>query len=189
MIAYLQGQVINKGASYLVVLVNNIGYKVFVTKDLYNEIEIDQSVALHTYHNVKENEVSLFGFKQANELELFELLLSVSGIGPKSGLNVFLVASVDDIKQAIMINDASLLTKVSGIGKKTAERIVLELKNKVSGLININSDDSGLNIASEEIDALIQLGYSLQQAREALKNIDSNITDSAERIKYALKHL
>lgn len=189
MIAYLQGQVINKGAGYLVVLVDNVGYKVFVTQDLYNETELDQAIALHVYHNVKENEISLFGFKKVDELELFELLLSVSGIGPKSGLNVFLVASVDDIKQAIIINDAGLLTKVSGIGKKTAERIVLELKNKVGGLIKINSSDNSLNMASEEIDALIQLGYSLQQARQALQDIDPSITDSAERLKQALKKL
>lgn len=188
MIAYLQGKIISQGQNYLVILANQIGYKVFVTTDLANNVSLGQDINLHIHQQVKENEIALFGFKSFEELELFELLISVSGIGPKSGLNVFLVASVDDIKQAIIINDPSLLTKVSGIGKKTAERIVLELRNKVGGCLGGTSSEA-ISSAGEEIDALMQLGYSLPQARQALQNVDPAITDSAQRIKQALSHL
>lgn len=189
MIAYLQGQIISQGSNYLVVLANQIGYKVFVTTDLAQSCSLGQDIALHIHQQVKENEIALFGFLSPEELELFELLISVSGIGPKSGLNIFLVAGVEDIKQAIIINDPSLLTKVSGIGKKTAERIVLELKNKIVGRIGDVAVPGSAAAVSEEIDALMQLGYSLPQAREALQKIDPSITDSAQRIKQALSNL
>ncbi|MFH1412536.1 MAG: Holliday junction branch migration protein RuvA [bacterium] len=187
MISYLQGKIIDKNVGRLIVLVNNIGYKVFVTSDLSNKAKKDQEIKLYTYQHVKEDGISLFGFSNKDELEIFELLISVSGIGPKSGLNVLLIASVDDIKQAIIINDSDLLTKVSGIGKKTAERIVLELRNKVGSLSDAHQ--SGISLASEEIDALMQLGYSLGQARQALQRVDPSITDSGGRIKQALKFI
>ncbi|MFH0951293.1 MAG: Holliday junction branch migration protein RuvA [bacterium] len=187
MIAYLQGKIIDKHSQYLILLVNGVGYKVFVSLNTLADCQPEQEVGLHTYQQVKEDGLALYGFLQAEELELFELLISVSGIGPKSGLNVLSIAGVDDVKQSIALNDPSLLTKVSGIGKKTAERIVLELKNKIGILPSLAGQANGLSGASEEIDALIQLGYSLTQARQALQQVDSSITDSAQRLKAALK--
>ena len=187
MIAYLQGKIIDKRSQYLILLVNGVGYKVFVSLNTLADCQVGQEVSLHIYQQVKEDGLALYGFVQSEELALFELLISVSGIGPKSGLNVLSIAGVDDVKQSIALNDPSLLTKVSGIGKKTAERIVLELKNKIGTPVLADGQTTSLSGASEEIDALIQLGYSLSQARQALQQIDPSLTDSAQRIKAALK--
>lgn len=130
----------------------------------------------------------MYGFKNLEDLELFGLLLSVSGVGPKSALGVLSIASTSDIKEAIVRGDANLLTKVSGIGKKTAERLVLELKTKVlrinNGILEISSLGS-----SDEIDALMSLGYSLNEARTAFNLVDPALTDSGERVKAALKKM
>jgi Holliday junction DNA helicase RuvA len=125
------------------------------------------------------------------ELELFELLLSISGIGPKGALAVLSIASVSDIKNSISRGDSSLLVKVSGIGKKTAERVVLELRDKVGNLESgVEGFESGADSAgSDEIDALMALGYSMNEAREALRKVAPEISDSGERIREALKKL
>ena len=190
MISYLRGKILNKGQGYVIILVDNIGYKVFVNVNQYVELDIDQPVELYIYQNVRENAIELFGFINLEALELFELLLSISGIGPKSALNVLGIAEVGEIKASIAHGDSSLLNKVSGIGKKTAERVVLELSEKVGYLdMNTLTGTGGGNVVGDEMDALMSLGYSLQQAREALKQVDPKINDSGERIREALKGL
>lgn len=189
MISYLKGRIKNKGNGFIVAVVNDIGYKVFVNASLYAELEIGTEAELYTHQHVREDALDLYGFRSMGDLEMFELLLSVSGIGPKSALGVLAVAGADDIKSTIAAGDPSLLTKVSGVGKKTAERVVLELRNKVgalSGGVNFKGR-SEIETESDEIDALIALGYSLMQAREALKKVDPKIKDSGERIREALK--
>lgn len=177
-----------KGKGYVIVEVNNIGYKVFVSPVVYAELEIGTEKELYTHHHVKEDAVDLFGFRTIAELEFFELLLSISGIGPKSALGVLSVATVDEIKESIAHGDPALLTKVSGIGKKTAERVVLELRDKIAKLgFSAGASGQGL-VGGDEIDALMALGYSLTQARDALKNIDKT-KDSGERIREALRSL
>jgi Holliday junction DNA helicase RuvA len=141
---------------------------------------------------VREDAQELYGFRKVEELDMFELLLTISGIGPKSALGVLSIANVADIKESISRGDSSLLTKVSGIGKKTAERVVLELRGKVGEVLEVSTGKRkgmGIVASSEEIDALEALGYSLMQAREALQAIDPKIKDSGERIKAALKNL
>jgi len=139
---------------------------------------------------VREEASDLYGFKNLEDLELFELLLTVSGVGPKSALGVISMASASDIKEAIIRGDANLLTKVSGIGKKTAERLVLELKTKI-----LRGSGSGISLnpsnlaGSDEIDALMSLGYSLSEARSAFNLVDPAIIDSGERVKAALKKM
>lgn len=187
MIAYLKGKIQNKGRGYVVLRVGDIGYQVFINPTRYVELDINQEVEMYIHQHVKEDAQDLYGFNSMAELEMFEMLLSISGVGPKSGLNTLSVASLDELKTTIAHGDPSLLIKVSGIGKKTAERIVLELKDKMGALTYDSSGVKSINIASDEIDALMALGYTLQQARDALKQVDPRITESGERIRAALR--
>lgn len=189
MIAYLRGQIINKTSGYVIVEVNGLGYQVFVGENLGNELKANTEVELYTHHQVREEASDLYGFKTIDDLSLFELLLSVSGVGPKSALGVLSLASADDIKEAIVRGDADLLTKVAGIGKKTAERLVLELKNKVMRVSSGTSLESTTLGSSDELDALMSLGYSLSEARTALNAVSSELVDSGERVKAALKKM
>lgn len=189
MISYLNGQIITKGKNYVIVRANNVGYKVFINSEIANLTE-NEEIELFTHQYVREDALDLYGFRTMAELEMFELLLSISGIGPKSALGVLSVANVSDLKSSISRGDPTLLTKVSGIGKKTAERVVLELRDKINELIWQGQSKSDISkVSSDEIDALMALGYSLMQAREALKRVDSKVKDSGERIKQALQML
>lgn len=189
MISYLDGKILNKGEGYVIIEVNNIGYQVFVGPVIYAELEMGKEAKLYTHQYVREDALNLYGFRSIEELEMFELLLSISGIGPKSALGVLSVGSVEDIRESISRGDSALLTKVSGIGRKTAERVILELREKVH---SANSGQVGRGsglFSGDEIDALMALGYSMQQAREALRAVEPKIKDSGERIKEALKNL
>jgi Holliday junction DNA helicase RuvA len=192
MISFLRGKLINKGKNYIILEVGDLGYQVFVSPVMYAELTIGDRLEIYTHHHVREDADTLYGFKNLEELEMFELLLSISGVGPKSALGVLSIAKVEDIKSSIARGDATMLTKVSGIGRKTAERIVLDLRDKIVGLDsssygNLAGGDSSTN--SDEIDALISLGYPVQQAREALRQVDPKITKPGERIRGALKIL
>jgi len=191
MVSFLRGKILNKGQGYIIVEVNNIGYQVFVNPIMFADFDVGQAVEIYTHQYVREDALDLYGFKSLEELEMFELLLSISGIGPKSALGVLSVASVADIKESISRGDSSLLTKVSGIGRKTAERVVLELREKISETTDNRQQaiGQGGSARGDEIDALMALGYSMQQARDALRGVDAEIKDSGERIKAALKRL
>lgn len=190
MISFLRGKISSKSLNFAVIEVNNIGYQIFSGSNFLEGLRLGAEVEIYTHHHVREEANDLYGFKTAEELELFELLLTVSGIGPKSALGVLSIASAGDIKEAIVRDDANLLTKVSGIGKKTAERVVLELKNKImrSG-VSAATLNSASSLGAEEIDALMSLGYSLSDARAALNALDPEIKDSGERVKAALKRM
>ncbi len=191
MISYLKGKILKKGNGFIILEVNNIGYQVFVNPTMYADLSIGTESEFYTHQYVREDSLDLYGFRNMEELELFELLLSISGVGPKSALGVLAIAKVEDIKDSIARGDSSLLTKVSGIGKKTAERVVLELKEKVGSLAQ---GSEGVPVsagghASDEIDALMALGYSASQAREALQKVAADVKDSSERIRQALKNI
>ncbi len=190
MISFLSGKILFKGENYAIVEVNNIGYKVFLALIFLADLKIGGEVEFYTHQYVREDALDLYGFRSMEELQIFELLISISGIGPKSALGILSIANIAEIKNSIASGDSSLLTKVSGVGRKTAERVVLELREKVGALkmSDSASDDYG-SAHVDEIDALIALGYSLVQAREALRSVDKNIKDSGERIREALKGL
>jgi len=191
MIAYLNGQVIYKSLNYFIINTNNIGYKIFASENFLNETKKDDNKEVYISHQVREDASDLYGFKSIDDLELFEILLSVSGVGPKSALGVLNIATSSDVKDSIIRGDANLLTKVAGIGKKTAERLVLELKNKVIKLggSDVSQSANTSSYGADEIDALISLGYSINEAREALNKVDLDITDSGQRVKEALKNI
>ncbi len=190
MLAYLHGRILAKSNNYLILEVNSVGYQIFVGEAFLSSLKVGEEQEFYLSHQVREDASDLYGFRNLPELELFQLLLSVSGVGPKSALGVLSIASADDIREAVIRGDAALLTKVAGIGKKTAERVVLELKNKIAK--NINGAILGATLPSglsDELDALMSLGYSLPDARAALNDLDSSFHDSGERVKAALKKL
>lgn len=189
MIASLSGILKEKTDKYLIIDVNGIGYQVFVSTDLLAQtLVVGSPIALSIYMAIRENSMELFGFETTDEKHLFELLLSVSGIGPRSALSILSIAPLETIKRAIGSGDTSYLTKVSGIGRKTAEKIVVELRDKLAALGH--TDETGsLRGDSDVIEALQALGYTLNDARNAVKEISRAVTGTNERIKEALKAL
>ena len=187
MIASLSGTIRHKGLHHLVVDISGIGYKVFVTTDTALDRNNGDSVFLWTHLAVRETALDLFGFPEREELETFELLITISGIGPKTALGILNVASPSMLRQAVASEDTSYLTKVSGIGKKNAEKIVLELRDKLA----VSKDDKRTDLRSEgdALEALVSLGYSEREARNALKQVPKKIEGAAERVKQALKLL
>ncbi len=188
MISYLKGKIILKKEKFIIISTGNVGYKVFVMSSLG---EVGEEIELFTYLNVREDLLALYGFKEYKELELFELLISVTGIGPKAGMGILALADPETIKIAIAKGDSSILTRVSGIGKKTAERVILELGNKftISDVENMEDKTREIGNHSDALDALASLGYSPNDAKKALANISPEIKDVGEKIKKALKEL
>ena len=176
------------GQNYIEVLINNLGYKVFVTDDFLNSAKVSNEVELFTHQHVREDALDLFGFDNREQMELFEKLIGVSGIGPKTALGVLSAAAIEEIETAVINDDVSVLTKVSGIGAKTAERIVLELKSKYKGRVAPASKGGKSNDDADVIDGLVGLGYSADQARSALRQVDKE-AGTDEKIKACLKLL
>lgn len=189
MIYLLEGKVEFKGEKFAVIKVAGVGYKVFAGQETLQKIpEKWADVKLWTHQHVREDALELYGFLHFAELEFFEMLLGVPGIGPKGGLGVLNIAPVDTLKKAIASGDTSYLTRVSGIGRKTAEKIVLELKEKMSGR-GVTVEASELKEEADALDALISLGYSQKEAREALAQVPVEITSVEKRVREVLKKM
>lgn len=192
MIGSLYGKLEEQGVNYVILNVGDVGYKIFVSRDtLTNLPKTENSSKLFTYLYVRENELDLYGFLTRGELAMFELLIGISGIGPKGALSILSVASPKDLRIAILSGNDKLLTKVSGIGKKTAQKIILELKEKVEEF-RIEGGEGmpeELEQRQDAIDALVALGYLQRDAREALSHIPKEVMDIEERVKEALKIL
>jgi Holliday junction DNA helicase RuvA len=186
MLSYIKGTIIAKLKDDLIIQVGDLGYRITVTPIVLAESKPGTEITLYLHEAARENSIEHYGVKTLDELDLFESLLSVSGVGPKSGLAIIGLSPVSSLRSAISSGQVDTLTKVSGIGRKTAERIILELRNKM-GIINSTGDVS--SYGSDEVEALIALGYSAPQARDALSRVDATITDSMERIKQALKNI
>lgn len=190
MISHLTGKILMRGNKFIALDVNGVGYKIFVLPDTLKEArKKPEDFSLWTHLHVRENALELYGFMEYAEVEFFEMLIQISGIGPKSGLGVLAVAPLDTIKRAVSIGDTSYLTKVSGIGRKIAEKIVLELKEKMGGLDLGEIGNAALKEDGDVLEALQSLGYSLGEAREALKKVPAEIDGANARIKEVLKNL
>lgn len=187
MIASIKGKITLIKDKFMVVEANNIGYKIHVSPEILDQYIINQKteINLFIYSHIREDAFDLYGFVEYSDLEFFEMLISVSGIGPKGALVILGVASTNTLKKAIKQNDLGYLTKISGIGKKTAEKMILELRDKVG---HQESNDSSLQHELDVLEALKALGYSQYQVREALKQI-GNDADTNTKIKEALKIL
>lgn len=187
MLGFIEGEVKAVRLTYAIVSVSGVGYKVFTTKDALAHLTEGSPAALWTYLAVRENALDLYGFADEEELRFFELLLTVSGIGPKSALAILDIASVETLRSAIGSGNASYLTKVSGIGRKTAEKIVLELKDKVG--LAADTAARALSGDEEALEAMKALGYSQQEARDALRKVPTEVSGASERLREALKLL
>ncbi len=187
MIARLEGIVAYKDSRFVVLNVGGVGYKVFVAPEVVGAAIIDSSLALWTYLAVRETALELYGFSNQESLNFFDMLLSVPGIGPKSAMSVLSVAGIPTLRSAITNSDHSYLTKLSGIGKRTAEKIVMELRDKLGA--SEDGDSTQNREESDSIDALKSLGYSEREAREALKKVSKEIAGTSQKVKEALKIL
>ncbi len=190
MISSLSGTVRQKDLNTLVVDVGGVGYKVLVSTDTALEATPSSPIFLWTHMVVRENAIELFGFLDRESLETFELLITISGIGPRTALNILNVASTAMLRQAVASEDTSYLTRVSGIGKKNAEKIVLELKDKLKGAKgDISLSSAHAKAEGDALEALVSLGYSERDARDALKKVPKDVVSASERVKAALKLL
>ncbi|MFH1145342.1 MAG: Holliday junction branch migration protein RuvA [bacterium] len=186
MISYLVGTILSVNSQKVTLLVNNVGYLLTVSTRTAEKLEKGKEASFHVHLRSREDGIDLYGFLTQEELKLFELLNTVSGVGPKSALAVMEAANINDIQQAVAREDTGRLVKVNGIGPKTAGRIVLELKGKLDGLVgSVGPNDSKED--GEVADALANLGYKQQEIREALRQIDGKTME--EKIKQALNYL
>lgn len=196
MFAYIKGSLEQKSNNYVVIDVGGIGYKIFMaTKAIEALGEIGKIVKVHTHYYVREDNISLYGFNTNEELRMFELLLQVSGIGAKSAIAMLSEISPSSFALAVISDDISQLVKIPGIGKKTAARIVLELKDKLKTEETITkTEEVKLSITNEEetseaIAALQVLGYTKREIEKALENVDTKNLQLEEIIKQGLKNL
>jgi len=188
MIGFLTGNIITLKPTKLLLDVNGVGYQVNISINTFENISDKKSATLHIYTSVKEDSITLFGFYSETEKEMFELLISVNGIGPKLGLSILSGIQVNELKDAIEAGNISRLVAIPGVGRKTAERVVLELKSKVDKIKEGVGKGISYNIKQEAIAALTTLGYNLKQAENSVRDILSSSKDISleELIKKAL---
>lgn len=198
MISYLKGILKYIFQDTIIIEVNNVGYQIFVSAHTLTHLPKEENIIeIYTHMNVREDNISLFGFLTINELDCFNMLINVSGIGPKVALGILSTLRPQDINKAIIIEDINLLTKAPGIGKKTAQRIILDLKDKLKINSTFNYDDnleqdykiSSNSIKQEAIEALIALGYSQTDATHSVIDVYNENLKLEEIIKLALKRL
>jgi len=191
MIATLSGIVSEKIGEAVVLDVQGVGYGLLVPNDDYNRLNLEEAAKLYIYEHIREQSHDLFGFLNKQTMGLFETLLDVSGVGPKMALNMLSIGSDASLRQAIASGDVAFIQQASGVGKRLAERVVVELKDKV-GLIGVDLAASGILQAESDapdddaVEALIALGYSPNDAIKALKDVDTSLPTEA-RVKQALK--
>ncbi len=188
MIYSLEGEVLFKEKNFLLLKLNNITFKIYCpAEDLKKINNLNQKIKIFTFFYFKENFIEIYGFLNETSLKIFEMLINVSGIGPKTALNILNTESVDDLILAIIEQKPDILIKISGIGKKTAERVILELHNKLNLPIKEKVSNLDLKLELEEI--LYNLGYNKNLIKEKLKNLNLNNLKLEEALKQALKLL
>lgn len=187
MIGKIEGTIAALKAGFVIISASGVGYKMALTREAAHTLEVGSTASFWTHLAVRENALDLYGFNTEEELQFFELLLGVSGIGPKSALAILDIATTETLRSAIAAGNASYLTKVSGIGKKTAEKIVVELRDKVGAAER--GTEASLSGDEEALEALRTLGYSHTEARDALRKVPGNVVGSSARLREALRFL
>lgn len=196
MIGYVKGPITHLGVDYCFVDVQGVGYRVFIPSSSRQKLVIGSAVTLYTYLHVREDALLLYGFYTQDEYDLFLLLMDVSGIGPKAALNILSTITPNSFRTAISQKNIGVLTKIPGIGKKTAERIILELKDKVASVEGDNdaSDNSFItttggtgDVAQQALEAMMALGYSQAEVMPVLSKVKKEASSIEELIKLALR--
>jgi len=188
MIAGLSGTVELKNDKFLVIEVQGVSYKVFVGRSILEKVTIGEPLKLFTRLYLREDAEELYGFLSSSELEFFEMLITVSGVGPHTAMAVLSIGPIKMLATAIVKGDAKFLNQVPGIGRKTAEKIILELKDKLLK-VGFGPHDLSLTLDNDSTDALVALGYTASQARNALAQVSEKTEGVENRIKEALKIL
>ena len=190
MIAHVFGKVAEKFNGSLVIDVHGVGYEVSVATNDFDAVILDQEVKFYTYHHVREQSEELFGFSSLAAKKLFEMLITVQGVGPKAALAILSLGDAEQVRNAIANADSSFVQKATGVGKKTAERVVVDLSDKVGLPTHYGRTETPLqtelNTSDEALEALMALGYTLADATKALENVDVNLP-TAQRVTEALK--
>jgi len=184
MFRWIEGEVVDKGLNDLIVNTGGVGYRVFCAPNTINHFHIGKVATLWLYTSVRETAIDIYGFLNKEELNFFELLLTINGVGPKSAITIMSTASLETINDGLVSGDSAYLSKITGIGKKTAEKIIIGLKDKIGILENNSAQGAG----SFAIDALTALGYSERDARDAVQKI-KNKESTEDIVKEALKNL
>jgi len=189
MIGYLNGEVVVIDNPSIVIDVAGVGYNVVASKDVLEKAEINSKLKLFIYTHVREDLLQLYGFLYPSELKLFKSLISVSGIGPKTAMNIFSVGSRDSIIEAIIKGDVSFFRDVPRLGKKNAQKIIIELKSKLGSVEDLDLTKIDIKENSEVIAALKTFGFSSREALGAVKSIKGEGKTTEEKIRMALKEL
>ena len=191
MIAHVFGKVAEKFNGSLVIDVHGVGYEVSVVTNDFDAVILDQEVKFYTYHHVREQSEELFGFSSLAAKKLFEMLITVQGVGPKAALAILSLGDAEQVRNAIANADSGFVQKATGVGKKTAERVVVDLSDKVGLPTHYGRTEAPLqtelNTSDEALEALMALGYTLADATKALENVDANLP-TAQRVTEALKN-
>lgn len=184
MIAQLTGKVVEREEKALIIDVGGIGYRVFVSTLLRDKTPLQSTVTVPIYHHISDSDQVLFGFESSEHLKYFHLLLLVPSVGPRTAMNILDMATPSVLAQAVASDDKGLLTKIAGIGKKTAERILVELKGKMPAM---NIGRVGSSLQQETIEALVSIGYSSTQAREAVGRLPASVKTVEDAVRQALQ--
>ena len=191
MIAHINGVVAEKFANSLIIDVNGVGYEMTVPTPDFENVNLGEEKKFFTYHAVRENAEELYGFSSLAAKKIFELLISVQGIGPKAGIAILSLAEAEEVRNAIANADAAFISKASGVGKKSAERVIVDLKDKVGIPSHYGATEAKFAAAETEpdeaLDDLIALGFPLKEASQALLKVDKSLPVE-ERIRLALQN-
>ena len=191
MIAHVQGKIAEKFNSSVIVDVHGVGYEVTLSTFDFEDANLDDEKKYYTYHRVSETSEELYGFSTLAAKKIFELLISVNGVGPKAGMAILSLAPPEEVRNAIANADVAFVSKASGVGKKSAERVIVDLRDKVGvpshyGATEATNLTAKFDESDEALDALMALGFPLKEATDALSKVDTNLP-TEERIKQALK--
>jgi len=190
MIASIQGMVASTGKDYAVIATNSgLGYKVFVPHSVLERLHSDSEAFLHTTLIVREDSMTLYGFATTTERDVFDTLISISGIGPKTGLAILSTLSLDSLRNAVVGDRAEILTRVPGIGNKSAQKILIELKDKLKFGLDTAPISAFDDINSDVLDTLVALGYSIVEAQTAIQSLPKDAPPTVEdRVRLALSY-
>lgn len=189
MIATIRGLVVDKGDDFLVIEIGGIGFQVFVPREIKDKVSIHEQIFLHTYLVVREDQLTLYGFTTKEEKELFNIFLGVSGIGPRLALASLSTLNPESIRRAVFHEQAEVFTRIPGVGKRTAQKILIHLQDRIGEIDNYTAMTSVSDVDTEVIEALTSLGYSIVEAQAALQMIPKDAPQEVEsRLMLALQY-
>lgn len=188
MIGSIRGKIILQDGNHIIVETGGVGYRILVSSKVLSKSN-DEGVSLFTYTHVKEDALELFGFAEIQDLKLFENLIGVSGVGPKTAMAIFSYSDRESIVNAVLKGNVDFFTQIPRLGRKNAQKIIIELKNKLGDTSSLDLSSEVSEENAEALQALQGFGFSSKEARDALKNLDSQAKSTEEKIKLALKYL